>query len=312
MNSIFTVHILPRQSMSWGDFVRSTPPNSIALDGVVRGGPRYDAATLHINFDHHDGVVREATMSTAMQVYMAIKGGIMQAFVADGLPQAHIYINDTDQDTCLAVWLLLKYKQFEEASSIPHVSRILAINNYRDITGGAYPINLDEVVVRQHNWIFLPYSNLRKSGGLAMATEQILRDNLEAVLHRLDQALMGQAEEVPLDTRHEILWDSPDFKVIDEIGGTEARSWLFSRGLRAYISIVAHRTDGRLVVTVGRRSQFVKFPLPAFYDAFNEAENLTRENGWNGSDLVGGSSRASGTRLSWENLRDLACKTMKI
>lgn len=82
--------ILPRKSMTWQEFLASTPERSIALDGVVRGGPAWDEKTLHANFDHHDGVVREATMSTAMQVLFAIKGGLM-----DRMGKAcRLYVND--------------------------------------------------------------------------------------------------------------------------------------------------------------------------------------------------------------------------
>lgn len=70
-----TLQVRPRQTMTWAQFLSETPERSIALDGAVSGGPAWDEKTLHVNFDHHDGVVREATMSTAMQVLFAIKGG---------------------------------------------------------------------------------------------------------------------------------------------------------------------------------------------------------------------------------------------
>ncbi len=303
--SPFTLHILPRQSMSWEEFVRTTPARSIALDGMVRGGPNYDPVTCHINFDHHECVVREATMSTAMQVYFAIKGGLAEALLLDGKVDAHIYINDTDQDTAFAVWLLLNYKKFEGVQSIPHINRLLALDDRWDITGGAFPMNLDDQLVRNHTWVFKPYTDLRKSGRLAQANEEMLLDNIEAVMGRLNRFLMGQAEEVSLDIRHEILYDALTFKIVDEIGGNEARYYLFSKGMNAFISLVARRTDGRFVYTVGRRSRYIRFPVPDLYDDFNAAEGLTRENGWNGSDIIGGSSRVLGSKLSWEHLRDI-------
>lgn len=304
--SPFTVHVLPRQSMTWEEFLKTTPPRSIALDGVVRGGPNYDPKTHHINFDHHDGVVREATMSTAMQVYFAIKGGLMEALIVGGNVDASIYINDTDQDTALAVWHLLHYKEFEGTKSIPAMSRLLALDDRWDITGGAFPMNLDDKLVREHTWVFQPYANLRRSGALAQATEDVLLDNLEAVLGRLNRFMMGQAEEVNLDTRHKLLYDGPLYKIVDEIGGNEARYYLFSKGMNAFVSLVARRTDGRFVYTVGRRSRYIRFPVEQLYDDFNAAEGLDRTNGWNGSDIVGGSSRANGSGLSWEQIRDIA------
>ena len=301
--------------MSWEEFTTIAPYNSISLDGVVRGGPRFEPQTNHINFDHHDNVVREATMSTAMQVYFALKGGLMEALnfksAQKGVRQTNVYINDTDQDTSLAVWLLLNYKKFEGVHTIPHISRLLALTDRWDITGGAFPMNLDDQLVREHNWVFRPYTDLRKSGGLAQATESIMLDNLETVMSRLDKFMMGQAEEVELDTRHVILHDSPQFKIVDEIGGNEARYFLFSRGMNAFISLVATRSDGRRVVSIGRRSQYIPFPVEKLYDDFNRAEDFNRDNGWSGSGIVGGSSRIRGTSLSWETLRDITERRLK-
>lgn len=291
--------------MTWEEFVKMTPSNSVALDGVVSGGPRFDKKTMHVNFDHHDGVNRDATMSTCMQVYMAIKGGIMKSFRENGWPHLHVFINDTDQDTSMAVWLLDNYKLFEGTQSIPLINRILDITNKWDITGGAFPINLDEQVIRQHCWVFEPYTDLRKSGKLAQADEYALRDNLEAIMKRFDMLLMGQAGEKDLDTRHEILYESPVFKIVNEIGGNEARYYLYSKGTDAFISLVAKRRDGRCVYTIGRRSQYIPFPVEELYIDFNAAEGLTRSNGWNGSTIIGGSSREMGSGLSWQKLAEI-------
>ena len=70
---------------------------AVSLDGYCHDAPNYSDKTLHVNFDHHHGVVREATMSTAEQVYMAekvymaIKGGLFESFRKDGVPFANVY-----------------------------------------------------------------------------------------------------------------------------------------------------------------------------------------------------------------------------
>ncbi|MBT6691633.1 hypothetical protein HOB10_04865 [Candidatus Parcubacteria bacterium] len=311
MKPTFEIHVLPRQTMTWEEFLANTPNNSIALDGVVNGGPCFDEHSLHINFDHHGNVVREATMSTAKQVFMAIKGGLMESFREDGRAHAHIYINDTDQDTVLAVWLLMNYKLFEGTQSVPAISRVLDLSDKWDITGGAFPINLKEEYVRQYCWIFEPYTNLRKSGQLANADEQVMLDNLDAVMVRLTKAMMGEAGEVDLDTRHETLFDHSIFKIVDEIGGNDARYHLYSKGMNAFVSIVARRDDGRIVYVVGRRSQYIPFPVTDILAALNKAEEAKRgeempeTDRWGGSDLIGGSARASGSILTWEEIRDV-------
>ncbi len=303
--STISINILPRQTLTWNDFVETTPSRSIALDGMVSGGPKWDEDTLHVNFDHHDGVSREATMSTAMQVYFAIKAGLLKRF--EGGP-VQVYINDPDQDTALACWLLLHHKQFTGTQSHPVMSRLLALNDRLDITGGAFPMSLDDKIVKQHAWVFSPYTDLRKSGELASAGEATFRNTLLATFDHLDKLWLGQALEKELDTRHKILYTSSThgFRIVDEIGGNEARYALFSQGMleNGYVSLVATRPDGKFVYTIGRPSPYTKFPLQKFYDALNLKENI-EVNGWGGSNLVGGSSRSLGSSLSWWEIRDV-------
>ncbi len=301
---LFRIHVFPRESWSWEEFLARTPPCSIALDGMVRGGPRLDEATRHVNYDHHDGVVREATMSTVMQVFMAIKvkDSIIDLF---GNETIHVYINDTDQDTSHAIWFLLNHGLFEGTRNIPHVGRHLYVNDKLDITGGAFPFHLDDKLTRQHVWVFEPYTNLRKSGALAMANEAVLENSLEACLSRLDQFLVNQGDESRPDTRHEILFRHPRFLMAHEIGGCEARYKLFSEGMTAFANVVAIRDDGRRVISIGRSSPHVRFPVLDYYADLNAAEGLPLNEGWGGSNIVGGSSRLHGTGLSNKDICDI-------
>ena len=305
------LHPVPRVVWTWAEFEANTPRKSIALDGMVSGGPRFSPETVHVNFDHHDGVIREATMSSCKQVYFAIKGGLMETFGPTTEEPLHIYFNDTDQDTSFAIDLIVNYKLYEGAASLPNINRLLDITDKWDITAGAFPMNLDDKLVRQHAWVFEHYSRLRKSGQLASATAEVLYDNLLATLARLQEYRMGNAGETKLDDRHKILYDCPNFKIVDEIGGNEARYLLFAKGINAYISLVAQRKDGRFVWTVGRRSRYIPFPLPLLYAAYNEAEGFGPGRGFNGSDIVGGSDRLDGSGLNWEQMRDITLDVLR-
>ncbi len=295
--STLTIHILPRQTMSWEEFLNNTPNNSIALDGIVTGGPRMDSKTNHINFDHHDNVVREATMSTSKQVYYAIKGGLPERLKLHG-DDVHIFINDTDQDTALALWLFKNHIRFEGYASLAHVNRLLELVDRLDITAGAFPMHVNENLMRNHKWVFGAYTDLRESGKLADADEVMLRQNLEATLSRLDAFSMGNAEEAPLDTRHEILHKSSYGFVIYKEIGSDARSKLFSEGMKGYIALLAEKADGSFNYTIGTNSRFSAFPVSELYAELNKAEG---REAWNGSDIVGG-CRNIGSTLTWEHI----------
>lgn len=300
--------IEPRVTVSWSEFLRDTAPRSIALDGYVVGGPRWDDATLHANYDHHSGVVREATMSTAMQVYFAIKGGLMERLNG----RARAYINDPDQDTSLATWLLKRHALFMGVQSHPVIGRLLTLNDRLDVTGGAFPMVLDDEVAETHAWVFDPYTTLRISGALATAGEGVMRNCVEVVHERLNRVLMGQGERRPLHQECEVLYESPyGFKIVNETGGNEARYWLYSRGMTAFVSLVSTAADGTHVYSIGKKSQYVDFPVLALMSELNRAEDAAASGdsknesapAWGGSDLIGGCGRARRSRLSWQEIR---------
>jgi len=303
---IIDLHILPRETMSWEEFIKNTPKNSIALDGIVRGGPAYDEKTIHINFDHHNNVVREATMSTCKQVYFAIKGGLFKSLMEKEGPRANVYINDIDQDVALSVWELENYKLIEGTQKIVQIEQLIELTDELDITGGSFPKNVDEKLMKQQNWVFGAYNKLRKSGKLAEASEEVMRENIQETLNRIMAFVISRGGEEELDTRNKILYNSKyGYKIIDEVGGNEARQFLFSKGLDAFISLIGKKDDGKKVWSIGRRSRYIPFPVKDLYQIYNEAEGLSEEEGWNGSDINGGSSRIHGSKLTYEDLAKL-------
>lgn len=280
-----------------------TPGHSIALDGYCNDAPNYSELTKHANFDHHHGVVREATMSTAEQVYMAVKGGLFYSF-----KNPNVFINDCDQDTCLAIFILENYKLFEGTQSIPHFNRLLHIDSKFDITGGAYPVNLRDEILERHAWVFEPYTNIRKSGELSNASPEVMLNCVESVMARIHKFILGESERITLDIRHTILKSSSTlngFWLVEETGGNSARYHLFSKGMNAFISVVAQRPDGKYVYSIGRKSRYIPFPVQEFFVILNEKEGLNRQNGWGGSDIIGGSSRESGSSLRPEEVFEI-------
>src|SRR5688572_12720551 len=94
-----------RKTEDWPTFIRDYPMKSIALDGFVSCGPRYDDLTKHINFNHHEEVDRLATRATCGQVYVALKQGLGELIYPNG-QDWNVWVNDCDEDVCLS-WFLL-------------------------------------------------------------------------------------------------------------------------------------------------------------------------------------------------------------
>lgn len=292
------LHILPRYEMNWEDFCAHTPRHSIALDGFVYDPPHYDAKTKHINFDHHKGVVREATMSTAMQVYYALQKGLFPHF-AKKSQETHIYINDCDQDTALALWLLKNHESLKDSEKLKRIEALVYHVNKQDVTGGTFPVDSNSDLVRQIRWIFEPYNQLRKSDQFADSDSAILYDVLEKVFQRMDLFVAGQARESSLDDRYDILFHSAQFMVVNEIGGIDARTALLSRfpEIPLLVSLVSEREDGRLVYTILKNSIYADISMEDLYQKLNQLEEKKENpNAWGGSDLIGG-CRNRGSKL---------------
>lgn len=299
--------IRPRETMTWEQFCKETPPYSIALDGYVEHPPEYDPDTMHLNLDHHTGVFRQSTLSTAQQCMMAVKGGLYQSFRKDNRPHVNVYVNDCDQDVALALFILDEYKLFEGVQSLPHFNRLLEIDGKLDMTGGGYPFNLRDQLMRQHEWIFDPYIKLRTSGALAVATEQVIRDNLETVMGRIMQFIVGNSGEIEIETEGEVIHDSSyGYKFIDErSSGVHYRYHMYSLGMNAFIAWVGTKeipnTDPQkysFTYSIGRRGIFIPFPVQYLLKRLSAYEEEHFGNGgWGGSDLIGGSNREHGSRI---------------
>ncbi|MGL4758898.1 MAG: hypothetical protein ACRCXZ_06155 [Patescibacteria group bacterium] len=306
--------VRPRESFTRREFAKTFPPNSIALDGVVSAGPYVDHKLKQINFDHHTGVLRSATMSTCAQVYLAIKQGLFDFF---DIPKPIVVINDCDQDTSMAVWLLENRHMIEGIQSNPLINRLLSLTDKLDITAGAFPMSLSNELTESYAWTFRPYTDFRKSGQLALANIDQMLQNLELTMHRITDNVLGQTGYTPLDTRHCIFWEDETVKIYDELGGSEARYHLYSKGMKAHIALVTTMPNGRNVWSIGRRSVFVRFDLCLFYQLMNEYDRdasgnifLPNESA-GGSDTVGGSSRLHGSKLEWQDMKELYLQVQK-
>src|ERR1035438_2737120 len=88
------LRVPPRRFESWAHFIRVAPEYSIGLE-VIDDTPGHRGHYVH--FDHHVGVVREVTMSAAMQAYIAVRQGrLMERWLLKQRP-VPVYTWNADQ-----------------------------------------------------------------------------------------------------------------------------------------------------------------------------------------------------------------------
>lgn len=295
--------IEPRVTSDWKTFTRDCPQNSVALDWRVSGPPKVKLDTLHANFNHHEGVVRLATASTSEQVLIALKTGFSDTFRLDDL---NMYINDPDQDTALALWILINHDRLEWTKSEPLITRLISVGNMLDITSGMYPFGVKSKVMRQLAWIFSPYVNSRVTGELFKANAATMRNIIESIHARIDKYALWTGNEEDLDTRCEIVGWGMGWSLVKEI-------WFYSRGsylekwIKSFISINQIRPDGKYIYSIWKASNFINFPILEIYRILNTAEGIPESSTdkWWWSDTIGWSPRNTWSSLTPEKLTEV-------
>lgn len=294
--------VVPGMEISWEDFCALTPPNSIALDGLVGDAPKFDAQGVRANFNHHQNVNRLATRSTSGQVHTAIKCGLIDAFRKDGRPLINIYVNDPDQDSSLAVWLLAHHERLAGMRSEPLINKLLSAEDYIDTTAGGYPFDPRSDLMQELAWVFKPFVAARMDGRIRQMAGAEMANVIAAIGVNINRFTVGQSGREELDTRFDIIGGGEGWKMVKEVG-FYARSAMFMQGIDAFVSHLGSDCD-RHHYTIGKRSPFIPFPVEAIYGGLNKLEGDIAESGssWNGSDTIGGSPRRVGSQFAPKKL----------
>jgi hypothetical protein len=295
----------PKRFVSWEDFVHQAPEYSIGIE-VVDDTPGHRGHWAH--FDHHCGVVREVTMSAAMQAYIAVRQGrLMERWIEKRKP-VPVYVWNADQDVCLTAFVLEYHERLERSEGEPLLRWIVQYNNKVDVCGGLYPVNLDELVRNHFTWVFEPYRQQRMQGK-SQGDEELVKNTIREVCNRLMCLIEGTAGVAPITATPEILHKSPgNFIIADEKGDPNSRLILAAEGYTNLISLVSTRANGRYTYSVIRGSPYDEelFPVPRLIEAFQAAEDVPGEKIWGGSNLAAGSDSELGSSLPWQKLRDIA------
>jgi hypothetical protein len=272
------------------------PDRSIAIDGYVIGPPRFDAGRVVMNANHHEGVDRFSTRCTCAQLAMQIRTGLFKAF--SGEAPINVYFNDCDQDVCLSLWLL-RHGMISRNIVNPVLNRILFIEDMLDTTAGAYGFPTDMLGLQENNWLFAPYAMARRNGALARRDPVEFVQVIDAVDARVNQAIVGHGERLDLDPRYEVLRRNKTWAMVREVG-LNARTGMFSDGITAFVS-VQPQGEKRWKFSIGRAGIWIPFDIPRILERLNELEGDS-VNLWGGGDTIGGSPRATGSKLSPEEV----------
>ncbi len=297
--------------MTWEEFCNKTKPYSVAIDGFVKTGPRFQNRSQggpRANLNHHEEVDRFSTRATCAQALLDIRTGLFDTFrTKKGDPRVIVYANDCDQDVC-TTWFLFKYGWMTKQILNPLLNKLVYMEDMLDTTAGAYPFPKDMPILRELAWIFEPYTEFRLAGGLKThRTSKAFKEIVELVERRIMLYLTGRGKSVPIDTRYQVIGGGPGWTMVKEIGA-QARTGMLSDGIKTFLSI--REEGGTISFSVGRMSNKVPGDILGFLNECTRAEIDPRKI-HGGSNTIGGSNRDHGTGLRIETLVDFMNKHVK-
>jgi len=290
-----------------------------AADGAVMSKPfiKLLPDRVEANFDHHEDVDRWNTPSSAQQVLNAITDPESEIHIIiksnklpDGTPLlgANMLVNDMDQDSFTAAWLLRNAELVQYLAENPQLPEAERLFQFVQDTGdmdrtsayaGVY------IPPERHgimNKVFEAYTTARTSGAYYQGDKLEQAERMEALYNQMDKEMfnMMKGEIIPLDSdgSYDKVAENEFVTLVHETG-QQSRVQMFRDKIERFISVV-NETDGKTVFSIGRATPDVLADLPGLCDKLNALENAKRAalgldeqdyvNPFGGSDLTIGSS----------------------
>lgn len=284
---------------------RKSPSGTIFLDGVAQCEPFMDHERQVYNLDHHEGCVRAFTLSTCEQaLVMYMKGLDLRN------REWHIFANEPDLDTLLAIWILLNHTRIgrQDANQRRLLFALVRYEGVIDALGlelkelSALPETLMRKMQRVVDHLRVNELEIKKEGDWN-ATNYM--DYTAAALNKIDQIFYKPSDFI-------------DYQGMEELARIDLSDQRIAVAVEADMGIyeiephlnklygdrlgVVFLKKGPNTYTVRQTDLFMPITLDAIYERLNfvdaAVKGRTRSNKWGGANDIGGSPRETGTYLT--------------
>jgi len=295
-------------------------PGTIYLDGVAQAEPFIDAEKQVYNLDHHVGCVRAFTLATCEQAMVMVRKRL-------NLRERDwtVFANEPDLDTILAVWVLLNHIRLndEDPEIRSKVIPLLRLQGTIDALGlemlemSGLPAEEQQSMLARVEDLRRRELELKKDGrwqeiDFLKYTADILR-SVDAMVYSSHDFERSQDVDVKELARAEVAERWLAIACASEAGIYEIERHL-RRLYGDRLGIVILQKDPQ-TYTLRKVDPSLPLSLDRVYDQLNlldqAAGSFRPENRWGGSDEIGGSPRATGTRLTAEEIADICGKAYR-
>jgi hypothetical protein len=302
-----TVWVRLRRGVSVGAAAaRSALPGSIFLDGAAQGEPFLDPERAVYNLDHHEGCVRLFTLATCEQAMVLIRKRL-------DLRRRDwtVFANDADLDTVLAIWVLLNHLRLtdEDPRARAAIMPLLRLEGSIDALG----LELQDLCALPPDLLARTHAQMRELRAKELALHAEGRwETLDLLPYVVSQ----------LQAIDRLVYPPEDVEGVAEIEELARRE--IARGSLAVVcrsKVGIYEVERQLRRVHGERLGLIALqkapstyslrqvdpalpggtlePVYARLNLVDPASHGSRSpNRWGGSDEIGGSPRAAGTRLT--------------
>jgi hypothetical protein len=287
--------------LTWEEMVKKYGAYSIAIDGFVKEGPRKDLKIPAINLNHHEGVPRYDTLATCQQALDKVREGLMRKhFIRDGKPHAKVLTNDCDEDVC-TTWAILNNAWRFESSANPKINRLVDVEGRLDRTAGAYAFHPDMPFLKEVAWIYFPYSDFKKNGGLATRDAK----SFERVIFQVEERILRYVNNTSgiedIDSHYDQVGGDKTVALVTNVGQFGRMAMSFD-GIQSYVAY-REMCPGCYHIVIGTLNSLAEVDIAKTLEILNQEE--TNGGKWGGGDGVGGCDRCQGTRIKPERVLEI-------
>lgn len=288
---------------------RKAASGTIYLDGVAQCEPFMDHEKYVYNLDHHHGCVRAFTLSTCEQALVMIMKGL-------GLRDREwkVYANEPDLDTILAIWLLFNHMRLDQKGPIykRFLISLVRLEGIIDSLGlelrelSALPAEYLQKTQRVIDFLRSEEIRIKKDG---LWEEIDFAEYTASILHKIDKIVYKSSDFSDFTGIEELaraeLTDNRIAVVVEsDTGIYELENHLNKLyGNRLGMVILQKAPD---TYTLRLMDLFMPADLTGVYNRLNLIDPAvkfrTEGNMWGGSADIGGSPRATGTKLNPEQI----------
>lgn len=291
---------------------------TIFIDGVFNGSPFVNNEKLQYSLDHHEGVIRNFTLSSCEQaLIMVLKGLTFED------SNWEMYINEPDLDSILTLWILCNYKELHDEKDLilQKVVRLTRVEGLIDVHGFSmadflgYQSSVYETQKIIIEKLLEQEKKLKESGEWAEINftkyTLLMLGKIDIVIYGQDR--MKKSGTIVTELYKLTMLNSKYIVICESKEGIYEVEEILKERYKSKLGLIILKSGyDPKKYTLRLSNDFITPNLNKLYKVLNRLDPIVtiwdKSNRWGGSDNIGGSPRKTGTDLTPADIKTICSK----